>query len=275
MKPVDADGDGAPDDHPILGSAGIPWTTPIFLLERGRTAAEVAAGVPRVLLIGSTRPSQTAFKQVFSPSIDMLIPPVAVVDLNPAYRSCRIPYVPPGNLASMYEGLPAECQEVPSGWYAMSVLQGVAGGTVTDGAEAAFSDTGYLLEGGSFSGQAWSIPNELGPPDPIFGPVSVAQLDAGFLRPSQGERFRVFDGKPVDGVRHDCESALDASTGTMRPVSPTPVPDRCCEPVRHLCGLPLCAAGAQSGVREVTTSRDGALTCVPFEMPASCCNGGG
>jgi hypothetical protein len=67
------------------------------------------------------------------------------------------------------------------------------------------------------------------------------------------------------------------------------VPEACCAPIAHLCGLPLCplrddAALADSGdvrsIRELrvpgedfTREEDGTLRalCVPFLMPTSCC----
>ena len=40
------------------------------------------------------------------------------------------------------------------------------------------TQTGFTIEGGNYSGQAWSVPNQLGCPDSLYSAVAVNQLDA-------------------------------------------------------------------------------------------------
>lgn len=205
---IDANSDGMPDLHPILGTTGVPWYTPAILMRRAKSPIEARAGIPDVLLIGSIRPTvPLGVRQGFVPrstlrTADVIVPPIAVVVTNPALpATCRIPFVPPGNVAELYEGTPRDCQELPTGNYDINVLSGAAGGRLVDlvttcvaecvegGTSAAEcepgcrtyaalrSDTGFVYEGASFSSQAWSIPNELGCPDTAYRPTAVNQLD--------------------------------------------------------------------------------------------------
>jgi hypothetical protein len=54
-----------------------------------------------------------------------------------------------------------------------------------------------------------------------------------------------------------------------------PIPEPCCDGVRHLCGLPLCPTREVDGqtVRASPGSVNamGIPDCVPFPMPESCC----
>lgn len=279
VRGVDGNGDGAPDLHPVLGSAHVPWQTPILILRRAQTPAEVAAGIPTVSLIGSPRPTQTAFVQVFRPSIEMLVPPVALVDLLPTEPSCTVPYLAPFNPVTSYESGPAECQELPTGRYGLTVLHGVAAAAPVE--DAVTSETGFNLSGGIFAGQSWSIPNELGPPDTEYNPLAVPQLEAGLLLSSQGPAARLIlhDATVANGVRHDCAAAPDPlANGAPRPIALVPVPEVCCQAVAHLCDLPLCEprdVGEGLMVRELRElGPDGEPACVPFLPPATCCGAG-
>lgn len=296
---VDADLDGAPDPHPILGSSGVPWYLPIIILRRARNPVEQRAGIPDVMLIGSIRPTvPLGVTQGFVPretlaSADIIVPPVAAVVTNPALpATCRVPYMAPGNIAELYQGRPVDCQELPTGNYDINVLSGNAGGRSIDlvgtcvagcvegggttesclpgcRTEAALrSDTGFVFAGGSFSSQAWSIPNELGCPDTSYKPTAVNQLDlpredgelpsceeSALLLQSQGRAgaFAVVDSSDADdpdgadtsdghGVAA-CQTALHTTgplAGTPGPVTYTAPSEECCGPVQHLCGLPLC-----------------------------------
>ena len=229
-------------------------------------------------LIASVRPSQlglTGEKQVFAPAIDMLVPPIAVVDLDPSQGGvCQVAYVAPNNIAPLYEGSPRDCQELPTGFYSHTVLAGVAN-AVPGPAPAEISDTGFTLNVGVFTEQAWLIPNEFGPPDRVANPAAVAQLDPDLQIAEQGPdgMLRVFDGNPENGIRNElsCAFSIDPAVSLTdpRPIVYTAVSAECCANVQSLCGLPLCEAA--DGVRSSTTT-DGQLTCVPFEMPLSCCN---
>jgi hypothetical protein len=286
VRPVDLDADGMADPHPVLGGSGFRWMTPVPLLVRARTPIEVRARIPDVLLVASVRPSRTATKRVFYPSIEVLMAPIALVTLNPAAPgSCRVPYVTPGNLTPFYERQTAECHEVPTGFYGVSVLHGIAGGRPVT-ADATMSDTGLDIEGGAPSGQAWTIPNELGDPMQIDAEAVLAEQGLGGL-------FLVHDPMPGDAVgradgRAGCDQALDPGDPMMgippmmRAIryldyadAPEGTLELCCGPVRHLCGLPLCPAADVGGatIRSAPTTVDeaGVPECVPFRVPAFCC----
>lgn len=189
VLPVDADRDGAQDPHPTLGAAGVMWEHPIVILRRARNPIELAVGIPDAVIIASVRPTRTLSKDTFAPDIDIVVAPIAAVTLDPAIPECRVPYIPPGNLAETYERIPVDCQELPTGNYDVNVLTGIAGGravsyrealladmpglppTVVDLIVGARTDNDWVIEGGSYSSQAWSIPNELGCPDPVYRPL--------------------------------------------------------------------------------------------------------
>lgn len=303
--PVDANGDGMQDLHPILGSSGVSWFGPIVLLRRARSPLEVRVGVPDVLFIATVRPSRVlGADQGFVPREtfarpEIIVPPIAVMVTNPAAPGiCRVPIVAPGNYAELYEGLPVvDCQELPTGNYDVNVLSGLAGAIPHDlltecvaecvmgGTDEATcqascatsaalrSETGVSFEGGVFSSQAWSIPNELGCPDTAYRPTALNQLDPprmdgsllacddegsvllvhqgregsfSVIEPdasSAGDETVTTDGHGVTA----CEAALHTAgpmAGMVAPVDyqsfPAELEALCCGPVRHLCGVPLC-----------------------------------
>ncbi len=127
--------DGMPDPHPLLGaSLGVTWSTPIVLftrVARGKAegAIEAQAGVPGVTLVGSVLPDAVATQRTFVGKLDIAVPPLAVVDLDPTQSACRVPYAAPGNLTRTFEDQIAQCGDLPTGVYAANVLHGVAGGT--------------------------------------------------------------------------------------------------------------------------------------------------
>lgn len=286
VRDVDADGDGRSDLHPLLGSSGVPWKTPILYLRRAQTPEERAAGIPDVVLIGSVRPTQIMQKRVFFPTIDMMVPPIAVVNLNPTVRGCQIPYLPPGNIVQVYESGPTECQELPTGHYGLSVLQGIAAGLPVEEMDLAVSDSGWDVLGGAPSGQAWSIPNELGPADTAFDPGAVGQLDEAVLLTEQGPsaRLSVFEPNGGNGVRHDfgaggggCDQAPDPlAGGAPRDIVYVAIPEICCTAVERFCGVPLCdpfevGRPGEPVRRPSRLDSDGLPDCLPFEMPQDCC----
>lgn len=330
ILPVDANGDGMGDDHPILSrpDARVPWQHPIVILRRARNPLEIRAGIPDVVFVATVRPSQTISKRTFDPTIQIAVPPVAAVTLDPTNPACQIPYIAPGNQASLYERIPVDCQEMPTGNYDVNVLTGIAGGrainyreqtdaampglppAVLDSIVRGKTDNDWIIDGGQYSSQAWSIPNELGCPDPIYrptgrdeagNPIAVSQIDPDpattcadegtVMQVSQGPagRFAVVDPSPANAPRYDdntvghgiasCATAPDGAT--PRPVEYMEVPAECCDAIRHLCNIPLCEpandavlASSDGGhaIREVRAlNEDGTPTCVPFLMPASCC----
>jgi hypothetical protein len=186
-----------------------------------------------------------------------------------------VPYLAPGNLATAYEGRPAECQALPTGRYGTSVVSGLAGGEVISGVSSSTSDTGFDLVGASFATQSWSVPNALGAADTHYDPSAVPGLPRDLQLPDQGPgaRVAVLDPAPDDDLRAGCESALDPSTGQLRAPQLTPVPEVCCAAVSPLCALPLCAAqnfGPRRNLREIAGESAG-VSCLPFALPASCC----
>lgn len=281
VQGVDANRDGMTDLHPILGATGgVLWQHPIVILRRARNSVELAAGVPDVSLIATVRPTQTSTKSTFAPRIDIAVPPIAAVTLDPRLPQCRVPYIAPGNLAETYERIPVDCQEVPTGNYDINVLAGIAGGrasdyraqlvadmpglppAVLDALVAQRTDNDWIIEGGQYSSQAWAIPNELGCPDLAYNPRAVSQVDPDpmstcdtpgtLMQRMQGPdgRFSVFDPNAsnapdatdtTDGHgTMSCQTAVRAATGMPDTVLYMDVPAECCGAIQHLCGLPLC-----------------------------------
>jgi hypothetical protein len=295
--PVDANRDGMQDLHPILGpTAGVMWEHPIVIMRRARNPVELSVGIPDVVIVGTVRPSQTLSKDTFDPVIDIAVPPIAGVNLDPSIPGCTVPYIAPGNLVETYERIPVDCQEIPTGNYDINVLTGIAGGRVINYREqlraempslpdAALdvlvrrrTDNDWVIEGGQFSSQAWSIPNELGCPDPFYrptafddagNPIAVSQIgdnpsdtcgpvegpcddSATPMQCAQGPagRFAVVDPNGVNQPDHTdqtdghgvatCQTAFSATTMMPEPVTYMPVPEQCCGAIAHLCGLPLC-----------------------------------
>ncbi|MGF1468440.1 MAG: hypothetical protein ACFCGT_20135 [Sandaracinaceae bacterium] len=175
-----------------------------------------------------------------------------------------------------------------------------------DAAAAQITDTGFALEGGGLASQSWSLPNELGCPDFDYLPAgqAVNQLDDDpstscedpdtLMLRAQGPdgRVSVVDPDPSNGPDPadtsdgrgvpTCQQTLRLSTGMIDTVTYVGVPPECCEPVLHLCGLPLCSLreraviGDATGIRDVREGSgglddDGRPSCVPFHMPVSCC----
>lgn len=206
--------DGVADPHPILGrTRSVKWVTPIILMTRAQTEAEVRAHIPTVLLIPSVRPAIVLLgnTRAMYPSLPISIAPVGVVVLDPTLPQCRVPFVPPGNQRELYSpddgsvpgGIPTDCQEVPTGEYTINVLHGVVRGRRAGGqacADASMCDqdeslvsgivrctagacaisesqSGVDLLSGLFSSQTWTLPNDLGAPDVFYNRYARNQLD--------------------------------------------------------------------------------------------------
>lgn len=279
VGPVDGNGDGVQDLHPIFGrTTMLPWYFPITIMRRVQSPLEVQARIPSSTLIPTVRLLDVSTKTVWYPDIDITIAPIAVMQTFPDAR-CQFPVIPPGNTADRLEGggeVTVECAELPTGYYGINVLQGFAGGRVVGGGTTtcdpddpertveqqcgagaqcisnrctvipALSETTFAITGAQFSSQAWTIPNPLGDPAQIASPV-----------PEQGNSalYVVFDGNPDNASgrlsgREECVSTR-TSLAVMEPKTVVytdfsnfenadEVRELCCAPVRHLCGLPLC-----------------------------------
>ncbi len=292
--------DGLPDPHPLLGSSlGVAWSTPIVLfLRRATTTAqgkiEALAKLPSVTLVGSVLPDEVAIQRTFVGSMNIAVPPLAVVDLNPASTACRVPYAAPGNLTPTFEDRIAQCSDLPTGVFAINVLHGVAGGVRVNEPDATISENGVLIEGGGPSGQVWSVPNELAEP---------VQVGKDYVLQSQGGdgMFVVHDPEPTK--TGNCKVAKDPAMQLAErpvnyrgickagdePINENPVgvdnvgclPSLCCDAVRHLCDVPLCAFEKVNGlnvrtsptkiVKEDKKNGYNVPDCVPFAMPDLCC----
>lgn len=271
LRTVDLDGDGTGDPHPVL--EGFPWATPLLFFRRlPGSPGELAAGVPPVTLLGSIRPSLLAQgRRVAAPDLDVLLAPVALVDLDPSRPECRVPYVPPGNLKEAYDGGARACQELPTGRYAVTALQGILGGGPLMDVPPGVSDTGRDLPGERLSTQSWTVPNLL---DGLPAGPGIPRPDSVLL---------VHDPNPEDGVGQDapgCTTAVSAVTGSPAPVALEDPPAGCCtDRIRGLCDLPLCPpvllasrGRSELAVREPDPGGgSGTLSCTPFQPPRACC----
>jgi hypothetical protein len=327
---VDANADMMPDQHPILGpSAGIDWYTPIVILRRARTPVEQRLGIPDVLMIATIRPTVPLGIPLGIPkrtllAFDVIVPAVGVMVTNPAYpATCRAPIIPPGNLKELYERIWGDCQEVPSGNWDVNVLSGIAGGTPVNERERcltactgaggtpeacmtqcnftvpAVTDNEWVINGGNFSSQAWTVPNELGCPDTAYRIGAVNQLDPRredgslptcdfpeetAMMPLQG---RIGGWSIVDRGDDPLLPAPDAGRDTMAghghpmcttavsgvTMAPAPVnflrppSEDCCPPrLDQFCGLPLCPLRDSTTTPEVAPDTTVGITA-PYAYP--------
>jgi hypothetical protein len=264
---------------------------------------ELAARIPNVLFIASVKPTQVLIKQVHRPSLDVVVPPVAALQLNPTNRECTaalaamgtsaVPVLAPGTpFTTLLERIPVDCMEMPTGEYNVNVLHGIAGGTpmmvpaplsdacVPDGMGGTAC---FNYSNGRYSGQAWSIPNDLGNPAQLCAPgTPVDDCPAEALREEQGveARFVVYDPTPADGADQGnpmCDMAIDPTVDPPAPraVVYKEIPEPCCDGVRHLCGIRICDPREVDGqtIYGSPTMVDaaGIPDCIPFPMPLSCC----
>jgi hypothetical protein len=311
--------DGIPDPHPLLGAnLGVPWYSPMFIMSRLAPNAdmqkiETATGIPPVRMIGSVLFKNGATpedpplpeKRVRLGSVEVAVPAIAAVELDPTNTQCRLPYLAPGNLTRAFESRLTYCSDLPTGVYSLNVLQGLVGGERVE-ADSDVSDTGYVYNNGRPSGQAWTIPNELGDEEQVG--------DAALESQAPGTAFVLYD-RNLDG-QGDCRVAQDPDNNlVVRPVNyrgicedgesfrienpagavgagidgPGCLPAVCCEAVSHLCGVPLCEPcdeescpglnlGGNHPIRQgptkiVSTTKNGKSVpnCVPFPLPTLCC----
>jgi hypothetical protein len=312
--------DGVPDPHPLLGSnVGVPWFTPMYIFSRLAPTQEMQeiearAAIPGVRLIGTVM-LENAVTPEAGPrptmrtrlgSIEVGVPAVAAVELDPNDPQCRVPYLAPRNYTRAFESRLTYCSDLPTGIYNLAALQGVVGG-VRNEATSEVSDTGFVYDGGRYSSQAWTVPNDLGSGLQVGDDMALANQ-------SPSAAFVVYD-RDVDNQR-SCATAPDPDNDLNdRPVNYRGVcqdgedirvenpagavgagvdgtgclPEACCEAVQHLCGLPLCEVcdekscpglelGDNHPIRQgpttITTIRDDGKAipnCLPFALPTFCC----
>jgi hypothetical protein len=275
--------DGKVDPHPFLGAGlGVPWYTPAVIMQRlpipGAAVLELQARIPRVLMVGSVLVDDTLTpvkRSYVESSVPVAMPPVAAVELIPGRAECRVPYFAPGTPGLVTDGRLGNCDELPTGRYAVNVLAGVAGGTSV---AATSGESPTLFSGARYSGQSWSVPNELGDSTQASTPVAGQGFEDTFVvqDPSEGKATCAtssFNGLCANGVELiENAAGVDSTACLFR---------ECCDFVTHLCGLPVCArvstaSGASiraSPTRSTGTHANGAVIpdCVPFELPWQCC----
>jgi hypothetical protein len=278
--------DGVVDPHPFLSGLGHNWYTPLVLMQRIQSALEQQAKIPRVLMVGSVlldeagKPTKSSYT-----AAPIAIPPVAAVELIANDTTCRVPYFAPA-LSEADQFLQrlvlservAHCAELPTGRYSVNVFAGIAGGTRTAGADASVHESTLSVVGGRYSGQSWSIPNELAldtevgsenvlPDQGVEGTFVVH--DPSLDEPPQCQTGTLFGVCPADYELVESASGFDAA-GCL--------PARCCAEIAHLYGIRRCeplpdGSGLSAGPSALTgTAANGAAIpdCVPFELPAQC-----
>jgi hypothetical protein len=282
--------DGQADPHPFLGSGlGIPWYSPLVIMQRvasspAASALEATARIPRVLLVGSVllgddnRPTKNSYVES---GVPVAIPPVAAVELVPGVTECRVPYFPPGTSSLVTSGRLGHCAELPTGHYATNVLAGIAGGVPGAPADPLRSESPVAVSGGRYSGQSWSIPNELG---------DANQVPATSVVPSQGidGSFVIHDPTPrmaedcgVTAFKGACLAGPEVSENAEGVDSTLCLDaEKCCGYVSHLCGIPVCEpvltadgnlVASPTNILRTAPNGAGVPNCVPFELPPQCC----
>jgi hypothetical protein len=236
----------------------------------------------------TTPPAPVAPEKKSYLEVPVAVPPVGAVELISGRSECRVPYFPRASTGLVLNGRLAHCSEVPSGYYAVNVLGGVAGGQVADATGPA-NESGRTVTGGRYSGQSWSVPNELGDPEQV-GAENVLPhqntVDGAFVvyDPDPTNQGRTCDDPSVVTNGKCAGDSYDLIEGSVPGIvgadSSACLPSRCCDAVQHLCGVPRCAIGADAAGNVVSTSPTTLTTdaagkpvpdCIPFDMPAQCC----
>jgi hypothetical protein len=221
----------------------------------------------------------TPTKRSYVNGAPIAVAPVGAVELKANDAACRVPYFPPGTSTLVMNNRVAHCGELPTGHYAVNVLGGVAGGAVT-AADSSVSESGNIVTGGRYSGQSWTVPNELA------NPVQVGAANVLAHQGVQGT-FEVRDPTPnisaectVGTLFPRCEGDVagvqQSTTGIPNVDSATCLPKYCCDEIAHLWGVPVCpfdeATGMYAASSAVVMGPNGkpVPTCLPFPLPAVC-----
>lgn len=282
--------DGLPDPHPLLGHAlDIDWYTPIAILERFnpdplQEEIETDAHIPRVLMMGSVLldnaglPTKTSYVN----GAPMVIPPAAVVELIEGRDDCRVPYFAPGTSALVTAGRVAHCSELPTGHFTFNVFSGIAGGERVPAASYPLgSESPMAVTDGTFSGQSWSVPNELGDPREARGGITLAhQGVAGsfVVHDPTPDASRICSPTMATGL---CDGPLQRVEDNRREGidAYACLPRACCEAIAHLCGVPRCAmvttdrGAVSAGPTRIVGTGENDLPvpdCIPFDLPVQC-----
>jgi hypothetical protein len=280
--------DGVVDPHPFLAGLGINLFTPMLVLQRMQAPIEIDSKVPRAIMVGSVLlDGATALptKRSYTGGAPIAVAPVVAVELVANDATCRVPYFPPGTSTTILNNRVAHCGELPTGRFAANVLGGVAGGTLAP-ADPSVSESGNVIEGGRYSGQSWSVPNELANP---------VQVGAENVLGHQGVdgTFAVYDPTPdaqtacsEGGVLFprcagDVAGVLESALPGIPNIDTADcLPSRCCEEIKHLWEVPeprLCPYD-EAGIRSSPSAIDHVSAangmpvpnCLPFELPSQC-----
>lgn len=280
VRPVDVDSDGNTtctpgtgdlDCHPVFGTLGVQWYSPVVFLQRYQNKVELDAGIPSVAIVPAAGLA-TGEPGVQYPDVRLRVFPVAAVMPSPTHPECRAVYFANGsdstNVAGLFAGLPAgsvgECAELPTGYYGVNALGGLAGTAdsyVADMSSA--SETGWNIPAGSrFAAQVWRIPNELGDYNQVGDRLIAGHTDPGPSRclaaadtstaaplclPEQSLAGAVVIHDPDTS---NAPSRRDPAGGSAicgaypglgtNNWAAAPYQEACCAPIQHLCNLPLC-----------------------------------
>lgn len=271
--------DGIVDPHPFLNGLGINWYTPMLIMQRSQSPYEVKFKIPRVLMVGSVLlDEQTGkpTKQSYTTALPMSVAPVAALELKANDARCRVPYFAPGTPELVLSNRVAHCAELPTGRYAVNVLAGLAGGTVVPSDDLATHESGVAVTGARYSGQSWSIPNELGQPEQVAPQnlISHQGMEGMFVihDPTPQEVGACTQGTlfgQCPGEYEITDNAVDTAKC---------LPSYCCAEIAHLYERPLprCEVGSD-GISLAPTMEVGIGVngqpipdCLPFELPWQC-----
>lgn len=300
VGPVDVDssgdadcplGGGDLDCHPLEAAFGYEWNSPVTLMQRVRTSIEVAANIPSVALIPNAGGEMTNPKVQY-PEVPLRMFPFAAVLTSPTHAECRAVYFVSGapdiiissSAAQLPQGTVVECNELPNGPYSVNVLGGIVATPATHvcpnpmdpacpaSIPASESETGFLVTGGQFGAQVWSVPNDFGDYHQVGDTVasgvtrpdgrvclSAAESDTpgdDLCVPEQSTSGAVYIHDPDmanaygrrdpaaagAGVCTAYDSFFASADGAWAddPSIETDFNDLCCRPIMHLCNVPLC-----------------------------------
>lgn len=275
--------DGKVDPHPFLGSLGLNWYTPMVLMTRLQNDIEVRTKVPRVVMVGSVLQDATGqpLKSSYADNVPVAVAPVSAVELITGRTDCRVPYFPPGTLSLVTDNRVAQCGELPTGRFSVNVLGGLAGGTEAGATDPTRQESGVVFTGARYSGQSWTLPNELALAEQVGEPNVLVEQGAEHT-------FTVYDPTPdtadacaATTVRGQCSDAVPygVEDGRFDVDTARCLPNDCCAAVAHLwevpeprrCPLdPTGVTTSPSSIHHYAANGLPVPNCLPFDLPAQC-----